>query len=237
MRPSLVTRALARGDAQPLINLHRQLFGTIVMMADGDDDADDGDDSNDGDDDASGDDDGPDTDKDKRDPRVKELSDENKRRRLEAKAQKKQIDDLMAKVKGFEDADKGDLEKAKGTLDEVTKDRDGLKTKNAELVIQNAFLLDNKHEWANPRAALRLADLSEVEIDDDGAVTGLAEALNALAKSDPYLLKSKSDDKDDEDKDDSKGAPGATGQPPGKKTKGNPDREKLLAKYPALNRY
>lgn len=237
MRLSLVTKALSRGDAGPLIEFHRRMFGDITMMADEDDDdtggAGDKDDSEDDpDDDTGGGDDQDDKDKDKRDPRIKQLSDEAMRRRQEAKALKKQNDELIAKVKSFEDADKGDLEKAQGTITELTTERDKLREQNSELVIRNAFLMDNKHEWANPRAALKLADLSEVEIDDDGAVTGLAEALNALAKSDPYLLKSKSEDDDDEDE----GRPGATGQPPRKKSKGNPDREKLLAKYPALNR-
>lgn len=55
--------------------------------------------------------------------------------------------------------------------------------------IQIEFLGSNKYTWNNPKAALRLLDLDEVEIDDDGKVTGLDKAIEALAKSDPYLLK------------------------------------------------
>lgn len=62
-----------------------------------------------------------------------------------------------------------------------------------DLRIQNAFLLDNTHDWHNPTAALRLADMSDVEIDDeDGSVSGLKEALAKVAKAHPYLIKQES---------------------------------------------
>ncbi len=44
-------------------------------------------------------------------------------------------------------------------------------------------------------AALALADLSEVEIDDDGTVKGVKEALEALATDKPYLKKAQTPSK------------------------------------------
>lgn len=236
MRPSLgskkVLAALHQGDPGPLIALHRATFGDLRM--EGEDDAKGDDDKGDdgkGDegDDAKGDD----VNKDKKgDNETAELKRENAQRRTNEKLLKKQNDELAAKLKAIEDKDKSDLEKATGGLTEAQAKAEKLEADNKDLLIQNAFLMDNKHTWANPKAALRLADLTDVEIDDDGVVTGLAEALDKLAKSDPYLLKSKKDD--DEEDDDDKGGP--TGQPVGRKTKGNPGRDKLLAKYPALRR-
>jgi hypothetical protein len=230
LAPKKILAALNRGDATPLIQFHQQLFGTATMMADDDDKGgDDADDAGDDDDDAdAGSADDADGKKDdKQDPRVKQLSDENAKRRNEAKALKKQNDELAAKLKAIEDKDKSELDKATGTAAELQAKAEKQEKELHDLRIQNAFLSDNKHTWQNPKAALRLADLSKVEIDDEGEVTGLREALDALAKSDPYLLA-----KDDDDDDDQP----PTGQPVGKKPKGNPSRDKLLDKYPALRR-
>lgn len=242
MRQSLgskaVLAALQKGDPGPLISFHKQTFGNLLMEgdadADGDDDGDDGEGEEDSDDDDAdgGDDNDGDKGKKQTDREKQVLKDENARRRKEAAALKKQNDELAAKLKKFEDADKGDLEKAQGALKEVTEERDTLSKQVQDLLIQNAFLKDNKFTWANPTTALRLADLSEVEIDEEGNVTGLAEALQKLAKEEPYLLKSKKDD-DGDDNDDS-GRP--TGQPVGKKSKGNANRDNLVKKYPALRR-
>lgn len=40
----------------------------------------------------------------------------------------------------------------------------------------------------DPDAALALADLSKVQVADDGTVSGVKEALEALAKAKPYLI-------------------------------------------------
>ena len=43
--------------------------------------------------------------------------------------------------------------------------------------------------FQDPADALTLADLSTVQVADDGTVTGAAEAVKALADKRPYLLK------------------------------------------------
>lgn len=236
MRPSLagkkVLAALAQGDPEPLLAFHRAVFGDARMA---DDDGTDGE-GDDGDDDPDDSDDGDDQDDAPKggNAETAALKRENAERRKANAALKKQNEELNQRLKAIEDKDKGELEKATGSLTEAQTKLQELQEQNMQLLINNAFLSDNTHNWANPKAALRLADLSDVEIDDEGNVTGLKEALDALAKSDPYLLaKAKSDDDDD---DDDKGKNSATGQPVGKKSKGNPNRDKLLEKYPALRR-
>lgn len=54
--------------------------------------------------------------------------------------------------------------------------------------IENAFLTDNTHKWRNPATAMRLLDQSKILVDSDGTVSGMKDALAALAKSDEYLL-------------------------------------------------
>ena len=201
---------------------------------DPDNDEDEGEENDGGADDSDSDEDNDDEDempRRKGNSRVKELSDENTRRRNENKTLKSENDQLKQKLKEIEDKDKSDLERTSSDLKIVTSERDELKDTVHDLLIKNAFLMDNKHNWVKPKTALRLADLSEVEIDDEGNVTGLDKALDALAKSDPYLLKKESDgDEDDDDE------PKSTGRPPAKKGNGDPNRNKLVAKYPALRR-
>lgn len=160
----------------------------------------------------------------------KKLTEENARRRTENKSLRTTVAELTTKLKEFTDKDKGDLEKASESVQELTTRTEKAEQKAAELALQNAFLADNSFKWRNPKAALRLVDLSKVEIDDDGEVTGLNDALKALAKSDPYLLNAGDEDDEDEPK-------GPAGQAPKtKKPKGTPERDKLLSKYPALRR-
>lgn len=57
------------------------------------------------------------------------------------------------------------------------------------LRVENAFLTDNTHEWHNSSAALQLLDRSRITLDSEGKVVGMKDALTALAKAHPYLLK------------------------------------------------
>jgi hypothetical protein len=116
---------------------------------------------------------------------------------------------------------------------ELEKDNEALQQATKDLRIENEFLASNKYTWHNPKRALQVADLSEVTITEDGKVEGLDKALDALAKSDPYLLK-KSDGTDDGDGPDGKSGSGAgSGRKDDKKTV---DKETLAKKYPALRR-
>lgn len=134
-----------------------------------------------------------------------------------------------ARIKEFEDKDKSELEKAARDRDEALALGEKLAEQLDQERIRNAFMSSNKFQWRNPSTAIKLADLSEVTIGDDGKVTGLDKALEALAKSDPYLLKGD----DDEDDDKLKGKTAAGGTPP-KGNKQKARREELLTKYPAL---
>ena len=221
--------ALQAGDIRRLIDSHRVRFEGWRMENDDDaDDVDDPDtgDDNGGDDDSSGGDSGGDA-----KSRLKELHQENARRRNSEKELRRQVEELSGKLKQFEDADKSELDKATGSLAEATAKVEKLTADNQQLRITNAFLMDNTYKWRNPRAALRLVDLENVEIDESGKVTGLSEALKALAESDPYLLAENNED-DDNDADESR-----VGHPPaGRRKKGDASREKLLAQYPQLVR-
>lgn len=94
-----------------------------------------------------------------------------------------------------------ETERAAKELTDTKAANEQLQAQNKDLQIKVAFVSDNTHDWHDANAALKLADLSGVTIDADGTVKGLKEALEAVAKSAPYLLKPKAE----------AGAAGATG--------------------------
>jgi hypothetical protein len=93
----------------------------------------------------------------------------------------------------LKDAQLSDAERQTKELNETKATNQQLLNQIKDLRIQNAFVTDNTHDWHDARAALKLADLSGVTIDDEGTVKGLKEALEAVAKSSPYLLKPKAE--------------------------------------------
>jgi len=169
-------------------------------------------------------------DDDKRDPRIKELSDENARRRNEAKRLADELAKAQARLKDIDDADKSATERLESKIAEQDKRIEALVEANKELSIKNAFLADKKHVWRNPDSALKLLDLGEVEIDDDGKITGLDKAIKKLADSDSYLLEPQDEDT------------GLPKQPSGDRTRQTPTdkakktRDDLIKKFPALQR-
>lgn len=162
--------------------------------------------------------------------KIKALEEEKDRHFTKRQEAETALQEAQAKLKQIEDAGKSDLEKATSELEEVRKAQEGLQNENQDLRLQLAFVTDNTYKWKNPKAALKLADLSDVEIKD-GKVSGLNTALEKLAKSDPYLL-----EEDDSKKKDGEDKQKQTGQQHnGGKGKGTgPDQQALLKKYPAL---
>lgn len=122
---------------------------------------------------------------------------------------------------------KNDLQKANDTLATTQAALDSA-------LLDNAFLTENSHNWQNPARVLKLVDRDTVRIED-GKVVGVKEALEALAKSDPYLLKTE----DGGQQQGGGNGGGATGQQHNgnrNQDKGKPSREELARKYPALRR-
>ena len=103
-----------------------------------------------------------------------------------------------------------------------------LQKTNQSLALQVAFLSDNTYTWHNPDRALKLVDLSKVEIDADGRVTGLKDALKALATSDPYLIKQEV--KQEEKQTPPGTAPGNNGTSGGNK----PNTGQLTSRFPVM---
>jgi hypothetical protein len=97
------------------------------------------------------------------------------------------------KLKALQDAALSEEEKRKRDLEAATEQVKAKDDEIKQLKLERAFLKDNTHDWHNPDAALKLVDLSGVAVGDDGKTTGLKEALEALSKAHPYLIKPKAE--------------------------------------------
>jgi hypothetical protein len=204
------------------------------------DDADEDEEEQDGDDDSKGDKDSKEDDTDEDDkPKYSAREYDKLKRRLAASdkrqgALQKQLDELKA-------GKAGELDKAvKAEIDELKPKAAKLADQNKAMRLQLAFLSTpiKGVVWEDADAAMRLVDLSDVDIDEEtGEIDkrDLAAAMRRLAKDKPYLVKkAKDDDKDDDEPEDkSSGAPMNRRT---KKTKGKPDRAALAKRFPVLNR-
>lgn len=174
-------------------------------------------------------------DKGNADGKIAALTEEKDRHWQKAKDAEKERDDALKKLQEIEDKDKSELDIAKRDNEKLKSDFAALQETNQKLALKVAFLSSNDYQWHNPERALALADLTDVKIGEDGKVEGLKKALDALAKSDAYLLKEQpTDDKSGG----GKVTPVASGAAAGGKRTGSTDaateRAQMLQKYPAL---
>lgn len=95
-----------------------------------------------------------------------------------------------AKYKQLVEKDLPELDKLKGELQETQTREKAATEALSSLQIENAFLKDNTFTWQNPATALKLLDRSKITVDQtSGEISGMKQALEALSKSDAYLLK------------------------------------------------
>jgi hypothetical protein len=133
-------------------------------------------------------------------------------------------------LKQLRDKDLPEMDKLKRDNAELESRATKAEADLAEARISNAFLTANSHEWANPATALRLLDRSKIQIDPStGDVSGVKDAAEALAKSDPYLLKPKSAEP-------GSGEPPKPGTIPGNNGggSGQPTKEQLTKRFNVL---
>lgn len=164
------------------------------------------------------------------------------RKRQEAE---KERDALKAEKAEQERKGKPELDNVKRDLETITADHAKLQTRFKKLALENAFHTASAQEkvaWHDPKIALRSADLDDLEIDEDGNIEGIREAVKDLAKKHKYLVnsgKAEDEDSDEEKKPPRRGASGSgvgsvkTGKG---KPKGTMSDEELKRRFPALGR-
>lgn len=170
------------------------------------------------------------------------------RQAMRYRRQLRETQDLLKEVrrelKGYRDKDKKPEELTAEELREAREKADRLTARQQEMALENAFLKSNVVDWEDPEDALRLVDLSDVDVDDDGTVDrkALRAALRDLARRKPHLVKKSKvrdqDEDDDDTDDDEEPRPSRPARMNGKRKgeRSGSDREALSKKFPVLNR-
>src|SRR5688572_17208868 len=116
------------------------------------------------------------------------------RLRTQLQAADRRRQEFETELRALKDKDLPELEKIKRDAEENAKELERARTELRTARIENAFLNANTYTWHSPAAAMKLLDMSGVDIDADGNVTGLKEALKKLAAENPFLLKAEAEE-------------------------------------------
>jgi hypothetical protein len=149
-------------------------------------------------------------------PRIKELSEEAARHRLNAKAEKERADT------------EAELAALNAAGDEET-----VRALRIELAWVKANLA-RPEPFRDVEAAMKMVDLGAVQVDDTGAVTGLDEAMAYVAKKYPYMVNDAATTRPTYDTPDT-----PSGRPDNGRKEGDREtlsRANLEKKFPALRR-
>lgn len=110
----------------------------------------------------------------------------------------------------------------------------GLEAHDPEVrVLVTEALLDTELPKDRRKAALRLIDASGVEVTEDGAVTGIDEAIEQLQESYPWLFEGSAQTQSQEEKGDQTQATGSMHNAGRRKPRGRSDQD-IARRYPSL---
>lgn len=196
-------------------------------------------DGDDGDGDGSGSAGKDKTGKDIKDPEKKRLSDEAAAARVAKREAEAKVNELAARLKEFEDKDKGEVELLQAKSKEQETIISTLQGTVQQQAIRLAFFESGAAaQFRDPSVALRLLkdDLKDIEVDEDGSADAdaIKSAAEALLATSPYLKVG--GDGDDGDDDDEPSNPSGRKTNGKKKSKDELSKEALAKKFPALRR-
>jgi hypothetical protein len=153
------------------------------------------------------------------------------RLRTQLQAADRRRQEFETELRALKDKDLPELEKFKRDAEANAKQVEQLQSQLKDERIKNAFLTANTYTWHSPAAAMKLLDMSSVDIDAEGNVSGLKEALKRLASEHPFLIKA-------EEKPEDKPAetPATPGTPPmnGKASTNQTNSKELRTRFKGL---
>ena len=108
----------------------------------------------------------------------------------ESMTRRKKLDELEAAEEERKAAQLSEVEKARKAQADAEAKALATEERLRTAAIRNAVVLAaSKANFYDPEDAFRLADLAEVQVADDGTVTGVDNALKALTKAKPHLVR------------------------------------------------
>ncbi len=111
----------------------------------------------------------------------------------ESMTRRKKLDELEAAEEERKAAQLSEVEKARKAQADAEAKAMATEERLRTAAIRNAVVLAaSKANFYDPEDAFRLADLAEVQVADDGTVTGVDNALKTLTKAKPHLVKTTS---------------------------------------------
>jgi hypothetical protein len=111
------------------------------------------------------------------------------------KAADRRASELDSKVKKFESEGQTEAQRLQSEREEAVKRAEQAEKALRDQRIANAFLSSSQFNWHDPMDALTMLQsryMDSVEIDDDGRVKGMTEAVKKMAKEKSYLVKQQS---------------------------------------------
>ena len=111
----------------------------------------------------------------------------------ESAARRKKLEELEAAEEQRKSAELSEVEKAKKAQTDAEAKAQATEERFRTATIRSAVAMEAARlGFYDPEDAFRLADLADVQVGEDGKVTGVEAALKALAKAKAHLVKTTS---------------------------------------------
>lgn len=108
----------------------------------------------------------------------------------EAKERREKLEAIDAAEKERKDKDLSELDQLRKKFEESERKTQELAQRQRESAIRHAVeMAATQNRFHDPQDAYRQADLSGIEVDDQGQVSGVDAAIKALVSKKPYLIK------------------------------------------------
>lgn len=136
------------------------------------------------------------------------------------------------KLADITNADQNALAEAQAEIERLQGEIASLKGEDTRSLIREEFRDSELVKWHNPKLAFDLLDLEEIEVENGKVIADtLEDAIKALAKDHPYLVKTESQSDEDEDDEEEDKPKRRSGNPHGSRKNRDKRSAALASKY------